>query len=168
VTCEVEPAAVWPAKDPGERLDYGVDFERALARLWARGASYSIGVRVRPTRANGFEYECTTPGQTASREPEWPASAGATVTDGSAGWICRALTTGSLTTALSGTPTWTADSAITVSSETVASQMAIAFLAGGVDGQDYTVMITAPCADGTIRTKVCILPVRRAVRVCAA
>lgn len=158
-------AAVWPAKDPSEKLDYGVSFEASLARFWEKGKTYTSSTRVRPNRPNGFEYECTTGGQTSHREPSWPTTAAATVTDGTVVWTCRALSTSSLSTTVSGTPSWTAEAGITVTGENISGTLAGAYIESGKDGEDYTVIVTAACADGTTRVKTCVLPVRRAVRV---
>jgi hypothetical protein len=167
VSCDIEPAAVWPAKDPSEKLDYAVSFERGLTRFWKPGETYTATTHVRPSKPTGFEYECTTTGQSGAREPtNWPTTEGATLTEGSVTWTCRAISALSLITTISATPTWVAPTGITVSGETISGQMAIAYIAGGQDGQEYSVLVTATCADTTIRSKACILPVKRAIRVC--
>ncbi len=163
MTCGTEPAAVWPAKDPAEKLDYAVNFERSLSRFWRSGESHTTTQRVRPNKPDGFEYECTSAGQTGDREPKFTAT---TTPDGSVVWTRRALSAASLVTTIVGTPTWTPPTGIAVSGESIANNITVAFIEDGVDGHDYSVLITATCADGTIRSKVCILPVRRAKRVC--
>lgn len=165
MSCETEKASVWPSKDPEETLDYAVDFEPFLTRFWERGTTYTTSTRVRPTRPNGFEYECTSGGQSAQREPIWPTTLGATKTDGSITWTCRAVSSSSLTASIDGTPTWEADG-VTISGETVSDSLAIAYISGGTDGEDYSVQVIATMTDGTIRAKTVILPVRVPVRVC--
>jgi len=166
MTCYSESAAaVWPEKDPADKLDYAVDFEGAITNRVMRGRNYSLTMRVRPSKATGYEYECTTAGQTGWREPKFPMTIGATVVDGSVVWTCRALSNASLSTTVASTPTWSAPG-LTLSGETLIGQRAIAYIEGGEDGQDYSIVVTATMADGSVRTKVVILPVRRAVRVC--
>lgn len=158
-------ALQWPAKDPGDKLDYGVNFEPSLANVWKAGTTYATTSRIRPNRSTGYEYECTTAGQSANREPsDWPIVIGATKTDGSVTWTCRALSTSSLRTTVASV-TWNADTGITVSGQTLTGQIAAAYIEGGTDGEDYTVLIKATMADGTSTTAVCILSVRRAVRL---
>lgn len=50
---------------------------------------YSAGDFVLPTTLNGYRYECTTGGTTATPAPTWPTTVGATVTDGTVVWTCR-------------------------------------------------------------------------------
>jgi hypothetical protein len=69
------------------------DFRPLLEYIWEPGAAYDAADYVRPTAANGFEYECTTGGQSGSREPRWPTTVAATVTDGSITWTARAFGT---------------------------------------------------------------------------
>lgn len=158
-------AHVWPEKDPTEKLDYSVDFEVFLTRFWKADASYDVNTFVRPNRSTGYEYECTTAGRSGHREPNnWPTTIGATITDGSVTWTCRALSTNSLTSTVSGIPTWTADTGLTVSGLSVTNQMGTAYIEGGSDGEDYSVRVSATLVDGRIITRVCVLPVRRAVR----
>lgn len=168
MTCKDEPALVWPDKHPDATEDYGVDFTSYLARYRQAGTEYALTTRVRVQSRPGFEYECTTAGQTAIREPIWPTTVTATVTDGSVTWTCRALSTNSLKATIASVD-WSADSAdITISSESTDGQVATAFLAGGEDGTDYTVTVTATLSNGAEVPKVVILPVRIPRRVCCA
>lgn len=169
MTCEQEnePAALWPEKDPSTKDYFGVDWEGRLTRWWKPGASYTLGTRIRPNRPMGYEAECTRPGQSGMREPWFPRVDGAVVeTDGSVQWTLRPLSTSSLITTVASVEPWVLDAGVTVSGQTLYGQASIALIEGGADGTDYTAVITATCADGTRRTKVCILPVRRAVRIC--
>jgi hypothetical protein len=171
MTCDAfVEAHVWPAKDPGDKLDYPVNFERHLARQWEKWTDFTTGQKIRVYlngQASGFEFEATTGGRTSGRAPTWPTTISATVADGSVTWTCRALSADSLKATISGVPTWTADTGITVSNQTIIGNRAIAYLADGTDGEDYTVLVKATMTDGTSITAVCILPVRRAVRICA-
>lgn len=51
-----------------------------------RSAAVTSGDTVIPATPNGHIYSCSTSGTTASGEPTWPTTAGATVTDGTAVW----------------------------------------------------------------------------------
>lgn len=165
MTCTPESATVWPAKDPDDTLDYAVDFEPFLVNYWERGMQYTVASRVRPNRANGFEYECTVAGQSAHKEPIWPTTIGQTRIDGSITWTCRAVSSASLRTTIVGVPVWESDD-LTISGESASDQLALANISGGEDGESYSVLITATFADGTVKANVCILPVKRAELVC--
>lgn len=69
---------------------------RWCANFWRANETHGSGEHIRPTRATGFAYECTTAGTTGAREPLWPRSLDATVTDGSVIWTCRAASTNGL------------------------------------------------------------------------
>lgn len=136
---------------PSAVLPVVFDFAtRHLAQYWQPGASVDLSFRVRPRNANGFEYECTSAGQTraADREPTWPLVPGQTVVDGSVTWTCRLLSTASLSGTVQSV-TWTADSGITLSGQSLQGQAARAFVGGGTDGQTYRITATATCSDGT-------------------
>jgi len=165
VSCEPEQAQVWPSKDPADALDHYVDFEDEGVRKWTADTDFGTAVRLRPVRGNGFEYE-SNGGRSGLKPPVFPTVIGQTVTDGSQTLTCRAVSTASLRKTVAGTPTWIADSGITVSSPGISGTRASAVLSGGVDGQEYTVLVDADFTDGTSKTATCILPVSRPVRVC--
>lgn len=167
MSCETEAAKVWERpKDPDEAVQYSVDFGPDVARRWKPDHSYASGVHLQPRRANGYDYECTTPGRTGFREPVWPTTVGSTVNDGSVVWTCRAPSTASNRVTITGTPTWAPDSGLTVAGVTVDGSETFALLSGGTDGENYTVVVTALTTDGQTLKQVCILKVRRAVFVC--
>lgn len=166
MTCKPVKASVWPAKHPDATLDYSVDFEEECARLWSRLTDYSAGERIRifdGGKAVGYEFEPTTPGRSGTRRPLFPSVVGDAVPDGSVIWTCRAITTASLLRTISGTPTWAItddDGDVTISGETVSGLKGIANLAGGTDGEDYVVTVTAATSDGLAIPKTVVLPVR--------
>lgn len=160
-----EPARVWPAKDPDSKLDYYVDFQDECARRWSKDTTYSAGERVRPARPTGFEYE-SSGGRSGTRPPIYPEAIGQTARDGSIVWTCRALSSQSLRRTIVGVPTWTAPSELSMDGQAIGDTVASANLAGGVDGEDYTVLVNALFSDGNDITATCILPVRRPKRVC--
>jgi len=168
VTCDIEAAEAWPAKHPDATLDYAIDFEEECSRPWDKWQDFATGTRIRvfrPGQASGYEFEATTGGRTGGRNPVFPTAG--TLTDGSVTWTPRAISSASLVRTIVGTPTWIADSGVTVSSETVSDQKAIAKIAGGTDGRDYSVTVAAIGSDGLLMVKVAILPVRVPVMVCA-
>lgn len=153
-------------QDASDKLDYAIDFEPHLVRLHEQNTDYLSGARVRPAIGTGYEYECTTGGRTGAKNVRWPTTIAATVTDGSVVWTCRALSTASLKTTVSGTPTWNADTGLTVSGATISGQRAIAYITGGVEGQRYLVRVEAVMADTTERNACFWLKIReRKIRV---
>lgn len=169
MTCDTEPAYVLPAKHPTASLDYAVNFEPECAKKWIKWTDYATNARIRVYSAgneSGYEFEATIGGRSAGRMPRWSTVIGATVIDGSITWTVRALTSGSLVRSISGMPIWSADSGITISSQSISGMVATSNLAGGADGNDYNVTVTATLSDGSIVPKLLILPVRLPVRVC--
>jgi HK97 family phage major capsid protein len=59
---------------------------------WIASTAYALGDIVVPILGlqNGFRYECTTAGTSTTTQPTWPTVEGATVTDGTVTWTCRA------------------------------------------------------------------------------
>lgn len=169
MSCDTEAALVWPRpKHPDEAVQYSVDFGPDLVRRWkAEHTHASAGVFVRPSRSRttGYDYELTTAGRTGTKEPMWPTTVAATVSDGSAVWTCRAPSTDSLITTISGTPTWAVDG-LTVADEDIEGTSAVATLSGGEDGENYSVTITATTTNGQTLTQTCVLKVRTPVFVC--
>ena len=166
MTCASKPARVWPDKDPDSSLDHYVDFENECARRWEPKTDFPSGVRI---REGGFDWE-SSGGRSRGRGrilfPEKASVDVTTVIDGSITWTCRGLSTASLRKNLATTPTWTTESGVVAGNLSATGTRAVAVLGGGIDGQDYTVLVNAQFSDGTSMTKVCILPVRREVRVC--
>lgn len=135
---------------PDEIVRYTVDFTAEMAKLWQPGAEYALGEKIRPAVSSGFDYEATTPGRTAGRAPRWPKAVGATVSDGSVTWTCRASSTDSLEATLSSVA-WAVDDGMTVASDSVSGMTASALVSGGQDGQDYDVTVTATFSDTQVR-----------------
>lgn len=63
----------------------------ADAVAWVGGQARAAGYLAIPTVPNGRYYEVTTGGTTGATEPVWPTAAGATVSDGTVTWTCRAF-----------------------------------------------------------------------------
>jgi phage-related protein len=65
---------------------------------WAASTAFSVGDIRRSTgdEGTGLFFRCTTAGTSASSEPEWPNSAGDTVTDGTCVWTAISATYGDL------------------------------------------------------------------------
>jgi len=76
--------------DPDSVKKYTINWLKWLEIVWGKDSYYETGTFVRPTVRNGYEYECTTAGASLGKEPVWPTSVDATVTDGTAVWTCRA------------------------------------------------------------------------------
>lgn len=168
MTCKPVKAKEWPPKHPEAELDYAVDFEPKCVRQWAALTDFGAGQSIRVFdggKAVGFEFEPTTPGRTGARKPVFPSAIGETVDDGSVTWTCRAISNDSVLRTISGTPTWASDD-LTISDEDISGFRATAHLAGGEDGKDYVVTVTAETSDGLSIPQTIILPVRVPVKVC--
>lgn len=150
-------------KDPGETLDYTAEFDSHCARLREPNTDYALNAIVLSQRATGFEYKATTAGRSGTPEPRWPVTAGQTVTDGSVVWTAQAVTAGSLLRALSSA-SWSSDTGITVGSPTTAGTRSTVMISGGTEGQDYDVLCTGTCSDGTYPVVSFTIKVRRPAR----
>lgn len=101
------------------KLDYTFDWTVNCANRWAAGQIHGLTERIRPTIANGFEYECTMAGQSsARREPDWKSAAGVglTINDGSIVWTCRAISNASLAKTVTAS-TWPTVAGLIISAE---------------------------------------------------
>ena len=145
----------------GDRKIFGIDWSQWLANPWIAGESIATSFVIRPTIPNGFQYICSTAGESAENEPAWPAVVGATVSDGSVVWTCEAIDTTSLSTTVSSA-LWTATAGILVVGPSVAGQITTALLdaTGAVAGTDYVVNCAATFADGEVATGQIKLKVR--------
>lgn len=149
-------------KKAGEAITYEIPWWSYLGRTWRPGERFIAATFVRPTRPNGFEYECTTAGQTAYREPQqWPTTVGAMLIDGSVTWTCRAIGNSAVDTI--SISVWTADVGLTLAGQQVnaTKQLTSVRISAGLAGQDYTVENEVTTASGdeyifTLKIKVTI------------
>jgi hypothetical protein len=127
-------------KDPAAARKVVLDLFAICAVHWRPNEQFDAQEFIRPTRANGFSYECTTAGLTAFREPVWPTTVGQTVASGSAVFTCRAAGSNGLN-AISNL---SASSDLTVSDVSVSETCKIAatYAIGGTVEQDYPVVFT--------------------------
>lgn len=135
-------------KTETEIIKVKYDFRRLLEYTWEPGAAYDSGDYVRPTNANGFEYECTTGGQTGRREPRWPTTVAATVTDGSVTWTARAFSTNATDTLSS--VNLEAPSDLTLGTSTIDGSRAIFTVSGGDFGGCYIVSVEGTTSAGEV------------------
>lgn len=63
-------------------------YENVLGGTWVASTAYTVGQFVKPTTENRHSYKCTSAGTTASSEPTWSTTNGATQTDGTVTWTC--------------------------------------------------------------------------------
>lgn len=123
-----------------------VEFARVLEHVWRYGSEYDSGDYVRPSLPNGYEYECTTAGQTGSKEPRWPRTVGGTVTDGSAIWTARAFGTNGTDTISSVSVS--GSSGITVGAVATDGTKVSYTISGGEDGSRYTISCEVTSSSG--------------------
>lgn len=151
-------------QDPSETLDYAADFAQHCGRFREPDTDYALNTIVLPKRATGLQYKATTGGRSSTGEPRWPSAAAGTVTDGSVVWTAESITTGSLLRTLT-TANWTGDTGITVGSPTTSGTKSTVLISGGTDGQDYEIVCTGTCSDGTYPVVTFNVKVRRPARV---
>lgn len=167
MTCDSDSAPVWPDKHPNATLDYAIDFEEDCVRQWEQFQDCPLGLAIRVFRAgqaSGSEFRATTAGRTGGRHPAFLV--GQPTIDGSVIWTPQSISSASVLSEISGTPTWAGDDGVTISNVTVTGFKAISRIAGGVDGADYEITVTAVRADGIQIVKTAILPVRVPARLC--
>ena len=140
------------SKPAGDAVSYIVGFARALEVKWRPGRQYLINVFVRPTTANGFEYEATQAGQTAQDEPEWP-DVDETVDDGSVIWTGRAFGLNASDTISTRTVT-PDDAAITVDAESTVGTDVLVTLSGGLVGVLYDIAVEIVTTAGDTYTEI--------------
>jgi hypothetical protein len=133
-----------------------VDWTAKCLNLWQPGLAYTAGQRVRPTIANGFEYTCTTAGQSDGEfEPSWDQAdtIGNTIADGSVVWTCAALSGAGLKRTISASTWPSPPAAITLSGQatvnTFANQQAYVVITGGTPGSIYRLTNHIVFSDGT-------------------
>jgi hypothetical protein len=153
-------------QDPGETLDYSVDFASHCSRLREPDTDYTLNTRVRPARANGYQYKASA-GRTGTAEPRWPTTVGATVQDGSVTWTCEAIDTQSLRRTVSAV-SWAVDTGLTKGTESLSGTKGTVLLSGGTLGQRYLVRATATCSDTSAPVVAFFVEVRRPARVVEA
>lgn len=146
------------AKDPNVPATYSIDFHAELVRESIRDYAFTAAQFVRPQRATGFYYECTTAGRTSAYYPEWPREAGETVADGSVVWTARHPTGSSVPTISS--VTWTVPSGLTLDSQSETGLVAYITLSGGTDGVDYEVLCRMTPSSGNVIEQTITIPVR--------
>lgn len=132
----------------------GFDFTAFLQNLWTRATVYVLDEVVRPPRANGYQYRATTGGQSGASAPNFRATDGALVADGTVVWTAEPIDNASLRATIAGS-VWTADdSGVTFSGEAIDSaggrQRTSANIHGGTAGATYTVINTVTMDDGTV------------------
>jgi|SRR5882672_6320278 len=136
-------------KKPGEAVTYEIPWWLYLGHTWRPGERFVTTTYVRPSRPNGFEYECTTAGQTGAREPTWPTTVALTVTDGSVIWTCRAIGNNAVDT-ISGNGNWVGETGITVANPQTDAikQLSSARVSAGTAGQTYFITCTIVTTGG--------------------
>lgn len=149
------------SKTVDETVPVQVDWHDYLARLWDPGRVMTAGRIIRPrrARATGFDYEVTTAGRTGGREPVWPKTLGATVTNGSVVFTARAGSTASMR-ALVSTAVWESDVGLTLSEPSSSDYVYTTYVSGGEAGSSYRITLRVTLSvGGEIKEQVMILPV---------
>lgn len=125
--------------DPEEARGVALSLYRECANFWRANEAYGLGEYIRPNRATGYSYECTTAGSSGAREPVWPTSIGATVPDGSVTWTCAPAAANGVTAisapTASSEPTGLAITNVSVSEST--KILATYSAPGSTFGQDF-------------------------------
>lgn len=157
-------APYWEPKplQPGERVDFAIEWAGWLANRWLSGYAYSAGVKVRPAKSTGYQYTSTA-GVTGSSEPKWPTTVGSTVSDGSITWTCAAIDSTSLATSISNS-VWAADTPLSVPLVSLTGTNAtvqVSVPSDCVDGE-YYVRNTLTLANATTKKGTLLVRVRAA------
>jgi hypothetical protein len=135
-------------KTETEIIKIKVDFRAPLEYNWSPGTAYDTSDYVRPIVANGFEYQCTTGGQTGSSEPTWPTTLAGTVADGSITWTAVAYANNAADTISSANIE--APTGVTVGTPVVDGPVVIAAVYGGTSGTCYIISFEATTSAGEL------------------
>lgn len=132
-----------PGINPGESVPVVLDCFNLCATFWRANEQYSQGEFIRPNRATGFAYECTTGGTSGAREPTyWPTTIAATRTEGSVTWTCRSAVTNGIS-AISNPSAVSDPAGLTISDVSVSeSTKILATYEGGTEGEEYDAVFT--------------------------
>lgn len=134
---------------PGEVLWYGIDWEDWLANRWEPNSAADLGLSIRPSLPNGYEFICTAAGDTGAFEPTWPNFQGAVVVDGSAVWTALPVSIASLEDGIDSTDA-SAQQAIGLDSNQVADNRSYLRVdtTQATAGVNYDVLITVDTTGG--------------------
>jgi hypothetical protein len=135
---------------PGEVSVYAIDWTYWLAFLWQPGYSAALGYVIRPFPWTGYEYICTTAGQTGNYAPVWPDNAvGEMVVDGSVVWTSQALSVASLQTSVVSA-SYSAPLGIVTTGYVIVNNLTPVQIDAttATPGKTYEVMCTAALASG--------------------
>lgn len=136
-----EPEYTWPPfqLDPEDTRGVALSLFRECANFWRANEAYEAGEHIRPNRATGFAYQCTTAGSSGAREPVWPTTIGATAPDGSVVWTCAAAA-GNGVTAISAPSAVSEPTGLTITNVAVSEStkiLATYSAPGSTAGQDF-------------------------------
>lgn len=161
MTCSAAIARKWDDPIvPGAANLYEVDFSWACARKWeSREWALTDTIRL----PNGLDAVCVGAGRSGWRPPPWPDVAGRTVMDGGVKWQIVHSSSASLETTVD-TFSWASPAGITESGGEDGATRTIRLLtvSENVEAGDHTIVITATCANSSIRKQPCVLRVMEA------
>lgn len=125
------------SKDPAESRIVELELFNKAANFWRINEQYALNEFIRPNVATGFAYQATAGGTSGIREPRWPTTVGATVTDGSVTWTCATAGANGLN-AVSAPTAVSSPLGVTISAISVVETTKIlATYTGGTVGQDF-------------------------------
>jgi hypothetical protein len=125
------------AKDPDRELAVELNLYDLCASKWLPNRDYALSEFVLPPIANGFAYEASVAGRSASRPPIFPRTVTGTITDGGITWTARAP--GSNAIYAASDPTAESDpTGLTIADVSIIGNFKVlATYSGGTLGQDY-------------------------------
>jgi hypothetical protein len=152
VTCSAdEDYEIGPAEIlVGAEQPFEISLYDYCARPWRPNEPVDLTETIRPARPNGFAAQCSAAGVTGSREPVWPKTLAAPVTDGSAAWAMVAAGTNGLNAASSPTASVSPASGLTIDSLAVSESYKLTGAYEGTVAGEYVVTYSFT-VDGKVR-----------------